>query len=896
MPEKKDILYYTFSGTQIQKRLKTRKEGLTEKEVTERSVEYGKNRLPEPPRTPWFILFVRQFKSAMIYILLIAAGISFLLGELIDMSVILAAVGINIILGFIQEGKAQRALEQLRKVITLSAVVVRNGQQKMILAEKLVPGDIVCIAAGDKVPGDIRFLEVKDLEINEAALTGESLPMKKSVDTLDPGVVLAERTNMAYTGTIVTKGSGIGIVTAIGIETEIGKIAALLKKTKESLTPLQKKLDRFSKTLAIIVVVLSIIIVMMGLIRGVSFFGIFATSVALAVAAIPEGMIIAVTVVLAIGMQRILKEQGLVQKLVAAETLGSTTVICTDKTGTLTSGEMQVVKLITWEHDFIGEPKQIRNDFLDESKLEDYLFSLKIGVVSNDAFIANPEDEVHEWEVVGNLTERALLLAGIQAGFDPKDLNKQYPRLDSIPFDSATKYMATLHKSTDGKNILLVKGAPEKILAMSSKIQIGGKVQVLDKNHQKQLEEKFLKLSKEGLRVMAIAHKEVSSQFNTIGSLTDDKNGDFIFLSFIGIKDALRPTSKETIRLCQRAGIKIVMITGDNKYTAQTIAKEVGLQAAQKNILEGSELVKLSDEQLKKKVKDITVYARVSPHDKLRIVEAWQANGEIVAMTGDGINDSPAIKKADIGVSLGSGTDVTKETADLIILDNDFKTIVVAVEEGRGIFDNIRKVVLYLLSDSFSGVVLIAGALVMGIPLPLAAAQILWINLITDGFPSLALTVEPKEKENMFEPPMKPDEPILNKESKLITIVISIVTGMSSLLLFYWFWKNTDSIELARTVVFATLGVITLIYVFSIRSLRKSIFSQNPFSNVYLIIAVIAGLSLQILAIYAPFMQYFLKTVPLNISQWAIVLSVSVLAICIIEGIKFAFNKKALKA
>src|SRR3990167_9091974 len=884
-------LFHAMNIKEVLKILRTNEQGLSEQEVAQRKTQYGLNTLPEPKTPSWVIFFARQFRSPLIYVLLAAAIISFVIGEYIDMYVIFAAVFINVILGFIQEGRAQRALEKLRTVISTEAKVMRFGKEKIIPSRYLVPGDVVFCDAGEKVPADIRLFSIFDLEVNEAALTVESTPVTKDTEKKAGGTMLAERNNMIFTGTVITKGSCRGIVTATGVATEMGQIATLLKETKEDLTPLQKKLSVLSRRLAIIIVVIGAGITLIGIAKGIAFFEIFIVAIALAVAAIPEGLIVAVTVVLAIGMQRILRYQGLVRKLLAAETLGSTTVICTDKTGTLTEGKMQVVKVITWDQNFDVEKTDISSIWSKQEAMEDYRRTLTVGVVSNNAVIANPDDDIKDWNLIGNLTDRALLLAGIQLGLDAETLKKQFPRIAEIPFDSALKFMATLHRNDKKGNILFVKGAPEKILDRVHAIYSTKHVRACDASARRKLQRKFQELSKKGLRILAFAYKEVGTQETNIKVLM--QRNDFIFLSFVAIKDPLRPQARDTILQCRKAGITSVMITGDHRFTAQAIARELNIPAEEENILEGTDLLQLSDAALRQKVKKISVYARVTPQDKLRIIQAWQAHHAVVAMTGDGINDSPALKAADIGVALGSGTEVAKEAADLVILDDDFQTIVVAVEEGRGIYDNIKKIVLYLLSDSFSEIILVTGSILIGSPLPLLASQILWINLVTDGFPNLALTLEPKEKKIMEEKPVSRKEPIPNRESVSLIALISAVTGIGNLLLFLLLWKSTKDITLARSVIFASLGVDSLLYVFSIRSLRQSIFKQKLWSNPYLLLAIMSGFILQICALYIPFFQRFLETVALGFREWGIVILLSATLIVIIECFKWLFRRIA---
>lgn len=876
-----DITFYNLSKEQTLKHLDTTEIGLTSKEVTRRHSYYGFNKLPEEATVPWFKVLFSQFRSPLVAVLLVAAIVSFSLDEPFDGASILAAVFIQVTVGFIQEFRAQRSLAALKRVISLSARVVRDGKEQVVPAQELVPGDIIQLQAGDKISADVRLFEVHDFEVNEAALTGESEPILKQVETLDSSKVdLAEQVNMAFTGTVATKGNAVGVVSYTGTYTQIGKIAQMIKKTKDESTPLQKKLTSFSKKISIIVVIIALVILVFGYFVEGNFTKMFTVAVAVAVSAIPEGMAVAVTIILAVGMKRILNRKALVRKLLAAETLGSTNVICTDKTGTLTEGNMQITDIITWHHDF-----DVHRD--SNSNIEggdELLFALRIGLLCNDAKVQNIDDTISKWVISGNLTERALLMAGSQIGLHLKQLQKEAPRIDAIPFDSSIKYMATLHREAQGR-MLYVKGAPEIVTGMCGQVKIDGKAIPFDDEKRKQYEEKFIELSKKGLRIIALAYK------HTEGTTEIQPNDlqDLVFVGYVGIKDPLRKEAKATVAKCKAAGIATVMITGDHKLTAQAIAKELGMKFGEENVMEGKELDSISEHELNKRVKDISVYARVTPEHKLRIVHAWQANEMVVAMTGDGINDSPAIKAADIGIALGSGTDVAKETADMVILDDNFDSIVAAVEEGRGIFDNIKKTVLYLMSDSFSEVILVLGSIILGLPMPITAAQILWINLVDDSFPSLAMTQEPKEPESMSEPPRGRKAEIMDREMKIIIVIISSITGLMNLGRFYYVYSTTGDLDLARTIVFLSLGIDSLLYMFSVRSMRKMIWQKSIFSNPWLIGAFIMGVIFQIIPIYVPFLQPFINTVPLNFENWMLALLPSIVVIVSIEATKYFF-------
>ncbi len=878
-----ETFWHSLAIEKVFNQLKSKQTGLLDDEAKLRRLKSGFNELPKKKKLTKLQLLLAQFKSALVYILIIAAAISFFLGEHVDVYVIAAAIFINVVVGFIQENKAQRALEKLSKMVVPEVKVIRDGQELKIRAKDLVLGDIIHLEAGDRIAADARLFEAIEMETSEAALTGESSPVDKQVKVLDRGVVLAERINMIYSGTLVTKGRGKAVVVNTGIKTEIGRIAGLLKEIEEELTPLQKKLNIFSKHLGFFILFLSIAILVLGITTGRDFVMMFNTAVAVAVAAIPEGLLVAVTVILALGMQSILKKKALVRKLVAAETLGSTTVICTDKTGTLTLGEMRVVEVITDSSNIniIESAKKIIPSTLAEGFL-----LLQIGMLCNDAVV--PESNLKESQVLGSGTEKALMMAGMQIGVRPNDLNKQYNRLDEIPFSSERKYMATLHHKPDRGNIIYFKGAPEKIIKAAEFIKQGDRKVKIYKDKREEIISKYEKLSQRGLRVLAFGYKPAPEDLKKLEE-NDELFKGLVIVGFAAIADPLRKTVKQTLEETNKAGIKTVMITGDNKITAKTIAKELGLNCQSENVLEGEDLSKLDDIQLAEKVNQISIYARVTPKDKLRIVHAWQNRGEVVAMTGDGVNDAPALKRADVGIAFGSGSDVAKETADLVLLNNSFNTIVAAVKQGRVIYENIKKVILYLLSDSFSEVILIFGSLAFGLPLPLLPAQILWINLVTDGFPHIALTLEKGEKEIMSEPPQERKKPILDFERRLLIGVISFFTAVSTLGIFYYFWKVVGDLELARTVTFVALGVDSLLYVFSCRTLRHSIFNSHFFANRYLLLAVILGGVLQVSAVYVPFFQKLLRTVPLGAFEWLFIGGVSIMVIMLIEIIKWIF-------
>lgn len=858
------MVWHALTIKKIFQELKTGENGLSLDEAISRQKKYGRNQLPRAKRAPGLRIFWNQFKNPLIFILIIAAFVALALKEFVDSGVILAAIFINTLVGFIQENKSEKTLEKLNKMVKYYAKVIRQNEEHLIDGEELVPGDIIVIEAGDIVPADARLITAHNLQVVEAALTGESLPSNKKVGILTEEVSLADRENMIYMSTIVARGKTQAVVTTTGSKTEIGQIAVLIKETGETQTPLQKKMADLAMIIGLIVAGACLALFLVGLLVGRPFFEMLLTAVAVAVAGIPEGLVIAVTVCLAIGMQKILKKKALVKKLVAAETLGSTTVIASDKTGTLTEGKMSIAHIL---------PKEEKN----KEKI------LKICLLCNNVIIENPRDELKEWVMNGDTTEAALLLGAVQAGMEREKIVQEFSRLDEIPFESETMYMATLHEIQNQrtKNLILVKGAPERILNFCD----------LTPEENKKIKAEVEELTHKGLRVLAFAQKEISPE---IKNLEEDKLARLDYLGLVALKDPLRPEAKQTIEECRRAGIRPIIMTGDHRLTAQVIGEEIGL-IKNKNILEAEDIDKFSDEELKEAVKRNDIFARIEPRHKIRIVNALRANKEVVAMTGDGVNDAPAIKAADIGVALGSGSEVTKEAADIVLLDDNFKTIVGAVEEGRTIFDNIKKIIVYLFCDSFSEVILIGTAIILGWPLPVLAAQILWVNIIEDSLPAMALTYEKSEPDILIEKPRGHSVPIFDSEMKFLVFIIGILTDLILLGLF-WYLLNYTNYDLnhIRTIIFVGLGIDSLFFVYSCKSLKRNIWQYNLFNNWFLNLSVFFGLAMLIFAIYSPFLQKFLRTVPLGLADWLILIGLGLMNVILIELGKsiFIFKRK----
>lgn len=888
--------WHALSVKEVLTSLKTSKAGLSSEEADKRLKKYGENRLPEKPRFTYLGVAISQFKSPMVYILLAAAAISFLLQEYVDAGVIIFAVFLNTVVGFIQEIKAEEALSKLSTMIEHKTYVIRDGIEKEIDASHITLGDVLVLKSGGRIPADARVLESYEMEIDEAVLTGESVPVNKTVKGIDRAGDDDAKKNMVYMGSAVVKGRGLAVVTAIGIDTKFGQIADLIDKTEDVDTPLQIELGKFSTFFGQITFFILIIVTAIGLLKSVPFVTIFTTAVAIAVAAVPEGVLVAVTIILAIGMQRILKTGSLVRKLVAAETLGSVTVICTDKTGTLTKGTMQVDHIVTLDSIF-----PVNNHCREVRKAEhveegDHMAALRIGMLCNDAVVENPSAKLEDWVIHGEYTEKAFLWAGLCAGFDPENLSKESLRINEIPFSSDRKFMSTLNKEGQAY-FIYAKGAAEEMIGRSRSILVRGKTREMHEDDLRRLRQKQEDMSRQGLRVLGVAFRQTEKDIVPLFKESNDENvvNNLVFVGLIALKDPLREEAKNTLDLAREAGIRTIMITGDNPLTAKAIANELGMRVEKENILEGGDLDRMSTKDFNSIVARIKVYARVSPRHKSRIVDAWQSRGEVVAMTGDGVNDAPALKKADIGIALGSGTEVAKETANLVLLDDNFKTIITAVEQGRVIFENIRKVILYLISDSFSEVVIVIGSLLLGAVVPVTAAQILWINLVTDGLPNIALTMEPKEDGIMSEKPRRKDEPILNSEMKLLVIIISLVSGLVSLGIFLFLYGSYGDYPRASTVAFSILAVDSLIYVFNLRSLRRSIFSRKMAYNPYLFLAVGLAFGFQLLAVYHPFLQRVLGTVSLSLVDWYLVLAGSVFTASIAEFVKFLYLARKSK-
>ena len=883
--------FHNISFKKVLEELKSSTEGISDTKAKQRIHKYGQNVLPKETTKSKLVIFLLQFNNVLVYILIFAGISSLLMGEYVDSSVIFTAIIINVIIGFVQESKASDAISKLKNLVEHKAFVIRNGQEISINSSDVTIGDVFHIKAGNRIPADARIIESVDLQVNESMLTGESLPSKKKTEVVSLGASLADRENMLYAGTVIVQGFAKGVVTAISNETEIGKIAEMVKETKEDKTPLQLRLDKFARFLGIVFALICVIIAAAGLFQGRSIVEMIETGIALGVASIPEGLTVAVTFILALGMRRILKHRALTRKLVAAETLGSITVICTDKTGTLTEGKMNVAHIIIGEKEFeVNNPGSRQGN----KEAQAVSLALQIGMMCNDAVVENLNDELASWRIIGSPTEAALLSAATQSGLSKQKLLKIEPKINELPFCSERKYMLSLHKKLNSSYVLYKKGAPEKVFNNSNKFYHKGAVHKLTDKEKQKLNTNYEKLTSRGLRVIGLAIREFKSQDDNLANRDIDwqkYDDNYTFVGFIAIKDPLRKEAKETIKTCQKAGIKPVIITGDHKFTARAIALEVGMNAKKENIITGPELEKISDDGLKKLVKTVDIFARVSPRHKLRIVNAFKESGEVVAMTGDGVNDSPALKAADIGIALGTGTDIAKETSDIVLLDDNFSTIVSAIRQGRIIFKNIRKVITYLISDSFSEVVLILGSIIFNFPLAVLPVQILWINIINDGMPHFSLAFEKGDDSVMTEKPMKKNESLLNKEMKIIIYGVGIVMAIIMFSIYSFLFKTGTDLAYARTIIFATLGATSLFSIFSIRNFSKHIWETNMFSNKYLNSAVLVSFLLLFLGVEWLPLQDLLSTTTLHFSGWFFIFCMGLLNILLIEIVKHFFQK-----
>jgi len=877
---KKD--WHTKPASTVMAGVSSGKDGISGSEARKRLESVGLNEIAVQSATSPVKIFLSQFKDLMVIILIIATLISLALEEYIDSIVILIILILNAIIGFVQEYKAERAILALQALTAPSARVIRDGKEMIVPSRELVPGDLIVLQTGDMVPADCRLVEAVNLKVNESALTGESKAVKKDADMIcDKQAFLGDRNNMVFSSTMVEYGRGKAVVVATGMQTEIGHIAEMIRKVQFEPTPLQQKLHKLGKQIGAAILGLCALVFFVEFIRsgGENVFHILLVAVSLAVAAIPEGLPAVVTISLAIGLQRMLKKNALIRRLPAVETLGSTTVICSDKTGTLTKGVMNIrlIKTLDRVYDVTGEGYEPTGHFIvDGTRMtpsEDVTLEtlLTAGALCNDSRL---EEEDGQWIVRGDSTEGAFVVAAGKAELVVDDLFEMMPRYAENPFDSERKRMSTVHRDGSGGCVVYAKGAIDSILPCCTRKMVNGSAQPLEDADTARIEEMNADMANHAYRVLALAYKDSECQIDT-----RDAESNLVFLGLVGMIDAPRKEAIEGIQECKKAGIRVVMITGDHKLTAMAIAKQMDIASDGSLVLTGVELDSMSDDQLFEVVEKVMVYARVSPEHKMRIVSAWQRHGQIVAMTGDGVNDAPALKKADVGIAMGiTGTDVSKEAAEMVLTDDNFASIVGAVKEGRRCFDNIRKFIKYTLTSNSGEIWVMLSGPFLGMGLVLLPLQILWINLVTDGLPGLALAFEPSEKDTMRRPPYHPQENIIGRRMKWHIIWVGLLMGMISLGIGFWVWRaeaDPAANTMWQTMIFTTLTLSQMGHVMAIRSGRESLFTVGVFSNMKLIAAVSLTFILQLMVIYAPFMQAIFKTVslPLDVLVFCLVLS-----------------------
>ena len=874
--------WHSKESKQVLSELKVDQAGLSSEEVKRRLDEFGYNELKEKKKITPFQIFLNQFKDIFVIMLLVATIISFLIGETIDAITIAVIVILNSVVGFIQEYRSEKAMEAMKKLTAPKARVIRDGNETLVDAREIVPGDIVLLEAGDRVPADGRLIETVDLKADEAVLTGESTDVTKNLCVLKGDAPIADRKNSVFMATHMTYGRGKAVITATGMKTEFGKIAEMVQTMETEESPLKQKLERFAKKLGIIIVALTAVIFALELYEIFvlatptgdligSVLDAFEVSIALAVSAVPEGLPAIVTVSLALGARELAKRNAILRKLSSAETLGATTVICSDKTGTLTKGEMTVRKIYVngKTFDVTGAGYEPKGEFLVDGTPINPQQNSELELLLR-ASTLNANANYDGKRVLGDTTEGALIVAAAKAGIVKKDAEEVYPRIHEVPFTSERKRMTTVHKTPEG-SVVYVKGAPEMLIERSTHILKDGKVKKFTAEEKKEILAINEQMAKDALRVLGIAYKEELPKASIEECDEDDFESNLVFLGLAGMIDPPRAEAKEANDRCRDAGIKTVMITGDHKLTAVAIAKELGMMHSDK-VLTGVELDAIGDEEFAKVVEDVAVYARVSPEHKLRIVKALKSNGEIVAMTGDGVNDAPALKQADIGVAMGiTGTDVTREAADMVLADDNFATIVNAVEGGRSIYDNIRKFSFFLLRSNFDELLVIGSFALLGLELPLSAGMILWINLVTDGGPALALTMDPPEEDVMKRPPRDPKEGILYGRiaSILVTFVTQFLGTGVIFYLAYYVWGR--SLPEAQAMAFVQATLQELVIVWNCRSEKHGAFKLSFTSNKFLLVAVVVS---AILTVILPYTGLF-GTAPLDIMDWVLVLPFS---------------------
>ncbi|KPK95137.1 MAG: ATPase [Deltaproteobacteria bacterium SM23_61] len=880
---------YQLDDREILQIFDTSESGLTEEEAGQRLRRYGPNRLAEEEKISRVKVFLHQFASPLIYILLLAAVVTLLLREYVDAGVILSVLILNAVIGYLQEFKAEESVRALTKMIIPQARVWREGREKEIPSEELVPGDVVILASGSKVPADIRLLSEIDLKIDESMLTGESVPVDKDpaplkVENLSPG----DQLNMAFMGTIVVSGRGRGIVVATGGQTSLGGIAREVREAQVATTPLQEKFHRFSNRIGLVVLGAAVILVVIGVLIGEPLKDMFMTAVAAAVATIPEGLPVVLTIALAAGIRRMARKNAIIRQLPAVETLGSTTVICTDKTGTLTQNEMTVKVVFDGEHVFnltgtgYSPEGEILHEWVPASEKErkQLFMALRIGLLCNESTLYRDNGE---YRVNGDPTEGALIAAAMKGGLRPEGEREEYRQIGLLPFESDYGYMATLHLQ-GGKKWIFVKGGLEKMLDLCTSCLATEEIRI------QEILETSNRFAREGMRVLAMAYKEAPADLELLRH--QEVEGNLILAGIQGMIDPPRPEVKEAIQGSRQAGIRVVMITGDHPATAVAVGKTLGIFHDESEVLTGKDVEGMSDEDLFARVSSVSVYARVAPHHKLRIVQQLIKQGEVVAVTGDGVNDAPALKAAHIGVAMGrKGTDVAKEASDMVVTDDNFAAIFNAVEEGRVVFDNIRKVIFFLIPTGVAAIGSIIGSILLGVPIPYTPSQLLWINLVTNGLQVLALTFEPGEKNVISRPPRDPREGIMSRVLIERTVIVGLLISAGVVYNFVSELRAGDTLEKARTMAVTTMVFFQFFQSWNSRSEAESIFRLSPFSNPFLLYGLLASILAHLASIYFLPFQWVLRTEPLSLAEWSKIAVMSLTVILVVE-IDKAIRKK----
>ncbi len=895
--------------------------GLSQAEAAARLAEFGPNELREAPRPTFWRMLLEQFNNFIVIFLIVASIVSAVVGDVVEAAAILAIVILNALLGVIQERRAEEALAALRRMAAPEAHVFRDGHRLLLPGRELVPGDLVLLEAGNYVPADLRLIESANLRVEEAALTGESVPVEKDARvTLRQDVQLGDRLNTAFMGTLVNYGRGKGVVISTGMHTQIGMIATMLQLVQEEPTPLQQRLDRLGKTLGMAALVVCALVFLVGWLRGYPPLDMFLIAVSLAVAAVPEGLPAVVTITLALGMREMIKRHALIRRLSSVETLGSATVICSDKTGTLTQNQMTATRLWVDGLDFeiSGRGYAPQGEFHLNGKsveLHEYpaaLTALWVAVLANDASLEPSEKEASGYQLAGDPTEGALIVAAAKAGASRDAFHLAYPRIDEVPFDSARKRMTTVHRvrdpqpedfspfydtSAQGWVVAATKGAPDVVLDLCTRYQrIHDEPAPLDDEARRRILEANDHMTRQALRVLAVAYRaerEVPDQL-----VAEHVERDLVFVGLIGMIDPARPEVLPAMEKARRAGIRTLMITGDYPETARAIAKDIGLLQPGHKVMSGSELAQIDDATLQHEVLHTDVFARVSPEHKVRIVEALKNNGQVVAMTGDGVNDAPALKRADIGVAMGiTGTDVAKETADMVLTDDNYVSIVAAVEQGRIIYSNIRKFVFYLLSCNVAEILIIFLATMAGLPSPLTPIQLLLLNLITDGLPALALGYEKGDPDTMDQPPRPPSEPIINRWMRTGIIVQTLaITSVTLGAYFIGLRAHPEMPAFAETMAFVTLSFSELLRAFTARSERYPLLKIGLLTNMRMFYAVAGSLVVLVAVVYLPFLQRIFDTVSLGLAQWELILPLLFVPAVAAESTKWFGSRRAAQA